>query len=259
MHNILTENNVRICDDVLTITSKILKIDKKYLSIEKNLSEFNLTSLSITEMVHSINELYDISISPANIYGHKTISSFIEFLLKTYKSKIVDYYNDVTTQVPLESNIKDNSLKRQNELRTDRKHLILLSADNEDVLKNDIKRLLGFIEENLENVGFIETLEYSLISKSHEKKHRLAIVVDDLVELFQKLTDFIECKKNVSSLYYSEIEQDNSQIKLFLLSSEAKQLPFKWINNNEVEKLALLWINSIPIELETIFKQDTAI
>lgn len=88
-----SENVSKFNDDIFNILSQVLNVDKNQFHLEKELSEFNFTSLIITEIAESINTKYNIKISPTNFFGCKTIGSFSDYLLKLYESEIFAQYS----------------------------------------------------------------------------------------------------------------------------------------------------------------------
>ncbi|HET8889402.1 MAG TPA: phosphopantetheine-binding protein, partial [Candidatus Angelobacter sp.] len=67
-----------------------LQLHRPIEEIPVNMSYFDLglTSLAITTIVHRINRLLDVTLSPSALFEQKDIQSLAEYLLATYPSKI---------------------------------------------------------------------------------------------------------------------------------------------------------------------------
>lgn len=78
----------KFCECVLLIVSKALGRNKHSVDLDKNISEYGIDSLAVTNIIASINRCFDLTLSPVNVYGHNTVRAFSQHIYKTSSAKL---------------------------------------------------------------------------------------------------------------------------------------------------------------------------
>jgi acyl transferase domain-containing protein/NAD(P)-dependent dehydrogenase (short-subunit alcohol dehydrogenase family) len=71
----------RVQQDLLHITSRLLKVSRDDLDVETNIDEYGVDSLIMLEMINQIEKLYRVAIEPSILTQHPNIRRLSEFLV----------------------------------------------------------------------------------------------------------------------------------------------------------------------------------
>lgn len=271
MMTAVTQNDnaqfLKFHDDVLIITAAVLNLNKSQIDIDKNLSEYNLASITIIRITQTIGDVFRFNLSPANVYGHKSFRSFSLFLFDTYQAEITAYYSDPAHCTKFEKTIaamqeKEPPCKKTCSLNTgraneaDKDHLILLSAKNKKTLMRYITNRLGYLEENFDDENRLPLLAEALTHKREFMEVRLALVVSDMKGLYQKLKAFAAGQPNPANVFSNTVTQAKNQINLFASHPAAQKSIAQWAATGRKDKLAHLWVNGVPIDWKILYPQS---
>lgn len=91
VESVLAHLNTDLCQWVI----RILRLRQTSLSPHADLTSLGFASITISELTEAINNQFQISLSPASFYEHKTLNSFAKYLLSQYGEEI-----RATYQVP---------------------------------------------------------------------------------------------------------------------------------------------------------------
>ncbi len=81
-----SQENVNI--EILKLASNLLKIRVEDLDIQQKISEFGMDSISMSAFISAVNNRYHLNLTPAIMYEHATLASFIEFFFKNHHSVV---------------------------------------------------------------------------------------------------------------------------------------------------------------------------
>ena len=82
-NNILLE---KVQSKLLAIVSETLKIKIQYLNADEDLSEYGVDSITITAIINQLNHYYNLELTPAILFEHKTLKSFAEYLVNNHQN-----------------------------------------------------------------------------------------------------------------------------------------------------------------------------
>ncbi len=275
----MTQNDnalfLKFYDDILAIVAASLNINKNQIDVDKNLSEYNLESITIIQITQTIGNVFQLNLSPANVYGHKSFESFICFLFDTYGAKIAKSYNDPAHSKNLEEALttahcnragqaKDEtklphtnrcSLSMINADEADKDYLILLSAKNNTTLIRYVRNWLRYLEKNLEDENHLPLLAEALAIKREFMQTRLAFVVANMKDLYKKMHAFAAGQPIPANVFSNSIKQEKNQINLFTSHPAGRKIVTQWAAIGRKDKIAHLWVNGVPIDWEIFYPQ----
>jgi polyketide synthase PksN len=143
--------------------------------------------------------------------------------------------------------------KTNNSINNDTE-VIILSAKNEENLKEYASSLLDYININTSELNISE-IAYTLSVGREEMSDRLAIVVGDIDELKDKLNKFILGESNVENLYAGSIS--NSNASTLINGDEGEEFIKLLLNNSKIDKIAQLWVNGLNINWKSLYENKT--
>ncbi len=89
----------QVRDKVVEILATITKSDKIDPSV--NLSQFGIDSVAMTEFTMALDEHYGIELTPAILFEHNTLNSFIDYLIEKYPAELAEKHkSDIPKQQP---------------------------------------------------------------------------------------------------------------------------------------------------------------
>lgn len=264
----------RFQNDVLVIMAACLKIDKYQIDLNRNLSEFNLESMVIINIVKAIAEVFNLELSPASLYGHKTIASFNRFLIEMHGAEIAAAYADPSHTQKYAARVKAMRGKKNSHAKRDKtlpgqpacclsktekaeqanhSHLILLSARNNDILNRRVKKWLQLLKDRSERECPIGDLAKALSLGRDFFNARLALVVDNIEDLNERLRSFLSEQPDQEHLFVNTIQREKNQINLFLSDPAARTAVSKWALMGRKDKIAQLWVAGVPIDWRALY------
>lgn len=122
----------KVSETIAKIFSETLMLDINDINPEENLSDYGIDSISITAFVNKICEYYTIELTPTVLFEHSTLESFISYLLKNEKSKLLLRYGDIPKELKTESShqtLPPSSLIN----KASAPAITSIAADNQDI------------------------------------------------------------------------------------------------------------------------------
>ncbi|MBF0395442.1 MAG: SDR family NAD(P)-dependent oxidoreductase [Desulfobacterales bacterium] len=123
-------------------------------------------------------------------------------------------------------------------------HLIVLSAKNEDRLKEYAKLFMNFLEK--ENKISLIDLSYTLQVGREAMKERLALIISNIDELKEKLSQYIQGK----------LKSSNAKSDLIIEGEEGKDFIDNLIKNKKIPQIAKLWASGIDIDWNMLYQNE---
>ncbi len=142
---------------------------------------------------------------------------------------------------------------RGERLGEEKENIIVLSAKNEDRLKEYAKKFLLFLDSN-KNVSF-DDVAYTLQIGREEMDERLAIVALNAKSLSESLRNFIENMID-PNVYYGNVKNPEKLLFDIMDGMNGKSLIKLLLENNDVLKIANLWISGIEIDWKLLYKNN---
>lgn len=126
--------------------------------------------------------------------------------------------------------------------------IVKFIADNREVSIIDSMQK----EEAMKNLN-ITNIAYSLQVGREPMKERLAIIVESISKLIEKLEAYLN-NETSDEVYTGTIEKSNLYMKDMLSGNEGRDFIKEVIANRKYEKIAILWISGINIYWNELYK-----
>ena len=131
--------------------------------------------------------------------------------------------------------------------------IIVLSAKDEDRLKARVKQLLVAIQEQKLGDSDLAHIAYTLQVGREVMKERLALLVESMKELEEKLTGFIAGKNGIEGLYQGQVKRDKETLNLFAADEDLQQVIDIWASKGKYAKLLDLWVKGLAFDWNKIY------
>jgi acyl transferase domain-containing protein/acyl carrier protein len=97
-------------------------------------------------------------------------------------------------------------------------------------------------------------IAYTLQVGRDSMDNRLAIIVDNLTALKDKLNQVLEGKKNIPGVFTGAVKDANNDLSFLTGETEGKEYVLKLVENKKLTRLAQLWITGIDINWNLLYK-----
>ncbi|MBU8854953.1 amino acid adenylation domain-containing protein [Bacillus sp. FJAT-26377] len=139
-------------------------------------------------------------------------------------------------------------------------NLIVLSAQNKERLLEYARNLLDFInglesQEQKENNVTLSRIAYTLQVGRNAMEERLAVVVDNIKELREKLTSYVN-QEGTSDVYTGNKIENKKIIENLFIGDTGNQYLEILTKQRELRTLAKMWINGVEIDWGKMYKKS---
>ncbi|MCX8131440.1 MAG: SDR family NAD(P)-dependent oxidoreductase [Clostridia bacterium] len=131
--------------------------------------------------------------------------------------------------------------------------VIVLSARNEDRLKEQVRRLLAAIGEQQLSDAQLSDIAYTLQVGREAMEVRLAVIAVSITELAGKLAGFIENRDCIDDLFYDNARKSKETLSVFAGDDALVKIVDYWITDRKYSKLAELWVKGINFDWNRIY------
>ena len=139
--------------------------------------------------------------------------------------------------------------------------LIVLSAKNEDRLREYAKNLHSFVKNQIINQKSelinLNDLAYTLQVGRQAMEERLAVTISSLQALTEKLDQYLQGKGKLKSFYQDNINSNKGKTKLLVDGASGKAFLQMAIGNREFDKLGQLWVSGVDIDWKLMVEERT--
>jgi acyl transferase domain-containing protein/SAM-dependent methyltransferase len=133
-------------------------------------------------------------------------------------------------------------------------YLVVLSAQNEDRLKEMAKNLRRYIISQAHvTPSHLQALAYTLQVGRKAMRSRLALMVDDAEMLRKKLEAFIAGEDKIKRCYQGQVQPEPDTLRA------NKTLPEninKWLIERKLKKLAKQWVKGVDIDWGLLYRDE---
>ncbi|GER89941.1 hypothetical protein KDW_41030 [Dictyobacter vulcani] len=131
--------------------------------------------------------------------------------------------------------------------------LIVLSARNAEQLQKRAEQLLVALHEGKYVEKDLSRIAYTLQVGREAMEERLALLVESLAGLEEKLKAFIAGKESIENLYRGQIKQYKDILAAFLADEDMGQTIDVWIRKRKYTRLADLWVKGLHIDWTRLY------
>ena len=143
------------------------------------------------------------------------------------------------------------------------RQLIVFSAKSRDRLQTVLQQMKDFVRANQELS--LRKMAYTLQLGRMAMSYRIAILVDNREELLQGIQEALRCLEQDTvidtsiPIYLGNLESDRSDLKYLLSGKSGEAMMKVLLEENELEKIALYWVNGGKIPWQLLHEnQSTA-
>ncbi|MEW9712966.1 beta-ketoacyl synthase N-terminal-like domain-containing protein, partial [Paenibacillus sp. SI92] len=131
--------------------------------------------------------------------------------------------------------------------------IIVLSAKNEEGLKEQVRRLTADIQEQPFTDRDLIDIAYTLQVGREAMEERLAVIASSLKELQDKLTGFLEGQADIENLYRGQIKRNKETVTAFTTEEDPVTAIDAWISQKSYEKLLDLWVKGLSMDWNRLY------
>ena len=159
--------------------------------------------------------------------------------------------------IVIEEYISEEPAVPENTLSLVQPFIILLSAKNEERLKEKARQLLAAIQERQFSDTDLADIAYTLQIGREAMEERLGLVVNTIPELAQKLKGFTEGCEDAIDLFRGNAKRDNETLTVLAGDEEISKAIDTWINKRKYLKLVNMWSKGLTIDWLRLYSDQT--
>ncbi|HWP96054.1 MAG TPA: SDR family NAD(P)-dependent oxidoreductase [Syntrophomonadaceae bacterium] len=133
--------------------------------------------------------------------------------------------------------------------------IIVLSAKNEERLKEQAQQLLTAIKERQYTEKSFPDMAYTLQVGRDAMEERLGMIVASLKELEEKLQGFVDNTDNIEDFYRGQVKRNKDTLAVFAADAEMQEAINKWIKRRKYTKLLDLWVKGLNFDWNKLYKE----
>ncbi|HBV96367.1 MAG TPA: polyketide synthase, partial [Desulfotomaculum sp.] len=130
--------------------------------------------------------------------------------------------------------------------------IILLSARNEDRLREQVRQLLEAIRDGQLKDDCLADMAYTLQVGREGLEERLAVMAGSVTDLEEKLKLFIEGQNSIKDLYRGRVKEKESLIA-FGEDEDLRKAIDAWISKRKYAKILDLWAEGLIIDWNSLY------
>ncbi|WP_105393886.1 type I polyketide synthase [Burkholderia cepacia] len=162
-------------------------------------------------------------------------------------------FGGVNAHVVLEEYIPSVLNDKQTLATTNGPMLVVLSARSEERLKAQVEQLVAYLDTHEVE---LTDLAYTLQVGREALAVRLALVVDTLERLRERLLAYARGEVGLVDTYQGEVSRDQGTLTVFRADEELQEAISKWIARGKVGKLAELWVQGLGVDWSQLYGES---
>ena len=131
--------------------------------------------------------------------------------------------------------------------------VIVLSAKNEKRLGEQAQRLLATIQAREFFDNNLADMAYTLQVGREAMEERLAIIVNSLPELEEKLQGFLEDRDGIGDLYRGQARRNQEAFSVFSADEDLQKAIDAWVTKGKYGKLLDLWVKGLIFDWNKLY------
>lgn len=129
--------------------------------------------------------------------------------------------------------------------------VVVLSAKSEKQLQDQAQQLLAYLQRQ-DEVNLAD-LAYTLQVGREALRVRLALVVDAVDSLQERLSHYVRGEVKQENLYHGKVNREQAILTALRADEEFQETLSKWVVRGKVGKLAQLWAQGLEVEWEQLY------
>src|SRR5262249_47505891 len=134
--------------------------------------------------------------------------------------------------------------------------MMVLSAKDPERLQERAQQLREAIAREGWGDGDLRAMAYTLQVGREAMEHRLALTVESMKELAEKLERYGAGEEEIEGLYRGEVKRNKETLAVFAADDELQEAIGKWIQNGKYSKLLDLWVKGLVLDWERLYGES---
>ena len=164
-------------------------------------------------------------------------------------------FGGANAHVVIEEYIPKNEERSQSTITQNNPVIIILSARNEEQLKEQVQQLLAAIGEEQLSDASLADMAYTLQVGREAMEERLAVIVGSMKELEEKLKAFAEGHKGIPGLYQEQVRRNKETIAIFAADEDMAKTIDAWVIKGKYSKLLDLWVKGLSFDWNQLYEK----
>ena len=135
----------------------------------------------------------------------------------------------------------------------ERPAIIVLSARNEERLRERVAQLLGAIESGSVGEADLADVAYTLQVGREAMEARLGVIAASMAELRAKLQAFVAAEPGIEDLYRGQLKREKDALALFAADEDIAKTIAGWAAKGKYGKLLELWVKGLWFDWSTLY------
>ncbi|EIW16891.1 beta-ketoacyl synthase N-terminal-like domain-containing protein, partial [Pelosinus fermentans] len=131
--------------------------------------------------------------------------------------------------------------------------LIVLSARNEERLKEQAQQLLRAIKEEGFSDRHLADMAYTLQIGREAMEERLAVMAGSIKELEEKLQSFVSSQEKSEDVYRGQVKRHKETLALLVIDEDMTKAIDAWISKKKYAKLLSLWVKGLSFDWTKLY------
>jgi polyketide synthase PksN len=149
----------------------------------------------------------------------------------------------------VEKRVKDDKI----EITPQKPALIVISARNEDRLREQVERLLAVVRSRKFTESDLAGIAYTLQVGREAMEERLAFTASSMAELQEKLEGFLEGRINIPDLYRGQAKRNKETLVVLAADDDMEKIVDTWISKGRYSKLLELWVRGLNCDWNKLY------
>jgi len=238
----------------ITTLVEITDLVPSKIKPDTDLSGLSVTSIQVGHLVKSLNARFGLSLSPAQFFGHKTISDLVKYLFECSEEIFsqIDKKPSVNKEKSIATVNLSNAYTRWRDIYraindgNSPSYLIHLSAADRTELVAKLEFVKRYISDKEEK---LIDLEYACASVERHSSHRFSCAGSQVSDIVESINNEIERVGDSPSENYSEVSNKYSVFQDFFSPGIGNQYIASLLEKNRIENLSTLWQHGCGLKL----------
>ncbi|MGQ4677947.1 SDR family NAD(P)-dependent oxidoreductase [Paenibacillus polymyxa] len=131
--------------------------------------------------------------------------------------------------------------------------IIVLSAKNEERLKQQVERLLSVIEKGEVTESNLADAAYTLQVGREAMEERLAVIAESMPALVEKLEGFMKDQTGISELYRGQAKRNKDALSALVEDEDMGKTIAAWIGKRKYAKIVDLWVKGLAMDWSMLY------
>jgi hypothetical protein len=132
--------------------------------------------------------------------------------------------------------------------------IVVLSARNEDRLKEQVQRLLDTLNSDAIKETELAGVAYTLQVGREAMEERIGVIAGTMDELKETLKAFLEGRTGIQNLYKGQVKGNKEALSVFSADEDMEKTIEAWISKGKYAKIAEAWVKGINFDWNKLYR-----